>query len=523
MLLQCINCISIISCPGVAVLFCYICNATFFGGCLTLHGRRVYAGRHTITCKKIRARKTLSEEGEKCCKICMCGGTTPQNEFDDESPFEKAPRLLLPKLVLWWPSKIIIIVLFGLYLAASIWGMLFRLEQGLRLKDLVLESSYYYKFNTWDETDFGVAFPVAFVITEPIDYTRQETMVSVMELMSLAREDPDISQVGTYCWFVDYLFSPYMNLSSQSEFARTLRQEFLPQSRRYITDVVFDSKNESVIASRCHVFSKNVVESTRQAQLMTRMRELADSATHLPTFAYQPAFVFFEQYVTIMSSTLQTVGVTLAVMFVVTLMFLVHPTIVFLVFLNIVMIVVGIFGFMGIWGLTLSSVTMIHLIMSVGFSVDFCAHVCSAYMLSGGRTRHERAHYALVHASGPVLNSGLSSLIGIVVLVFSNSYIFQSFFKIMLLVILFGFIHAVFLVPVLLSLIGPIERDVTLSAGSCKGVEKGLGIETIAYKKRDREGHVKEKADVDVLTLSGYDTLGHFVGQDNSAFSNPLS
>lgn len=311
----------------------------------------------------------------------------------------------------------------------------------------------FHRFNTWDEEDFGVAFPVAFVITEPIDYTDQATVIKMMKIMHKARDDPDISPIGTYCWFIDYIFSPSMDISSQEGFVRGLKEDFLPKHIRYHNDVVFSADNTSVIASRCHVFSNNVVESTKQAELMIRMRDLADNAP-LPTFAYQPAFVYFEQYVMIMQSTLQTVGITLAVMFVITFIFLVHPTIVLLVFINIVMIIVGIFGFMGLWGLTLSSVTMIHLIMSVGFSVDFSAHVCSAYMLSDARTRKERAEYALVHASGPILNSGLSSLIGIAVLVFSDSYIFQSFFKIMLLVIGFGVLHAIFLIPVLLSWIG---------------------------------------------------------------------
>lgn len=48
-----------------------------------------------------------------------------------------------------------------------------------------------------------------------------------------------------------------------------------------------------------------------------------------------------------------------------------HPLIVLIVMIQVVMIVVGIFGFMAHWGLTLSSINMIHLIMSVGFSVDF--------------------------------------------------------------------------------------------------------------------------------------------------------
>lgn len=98
---------------------------------------------------------------------------------------------------------------------------------------------------------------------------------------------------------------------------------------------------------------------------------------------------------------------------------------------------------------------MIHLIMSVGFSVDFSAHICSAYLMSSANTRQERAKHAIIHASGPIFNGGMSSLVGVAMLLMSESYIFKSFFKIMSMVITFGAVHAVFFMPVILSYIGP--------------------------------------------------------------------
>lgn len=102
-----------------------------------------------------------------------------------------------------------------------------------------------------------------------------------------------------------------------------------------------------------------------------------------------------------------------------------------------------------------SGISMIHLIMSVGFSVDFSAHICAAYLMSDARTRAERAEYAIVHASGPIFNGGMSSLVGVSMLLMSESYIFTTFFKIMSMVITAGAVHAVFFMPILLSYIGP--------------------------------------------------------------------
>ncbi|CAL1542954.1 unnamed protein product [Lymnaea stagnalis] len=438
---------------GMGVLLCYICNATFFGACLTFHGRRVYSSRHTITCKKLpKSRPELSQEGHKCCYICMCGGAPPKGPNDDQSLCEKGPKFALTRFVMWKPIRFLILIIFAGYLGVSIWGCTI-LRQGLDLKDLVLKSSYFYKYQVWDNHDFGVKLPISFVTTRVKDYRNDTTLQNIRLLLEQAHEDPMVDPLIDSCWLISLAKSQYYNTTSDEAFYSGL-DGFLEYQPRFINDIVFGPNKTEITASRCHAYSYKVTDSNDQADLMTRMRDLADKSP-ADVFAYHAAFVYFEQYVAVLPSTLQTVGVTLAVMFVATCIFLPHPLIVVLVMVQILMIVTGIFGFMAIWGLTLSSVTMIHLIMSVGFSVDFCAHVCTAYIVSEETNREDRARDAIVHASGPILNGGLSSIIGVVVLLFTESYIFQSFFKIMLLVIGFGVLHAVFLIPVILSFIGP--------------------------------------------------------------------
>jgi multidrug efflux pump subunit AcrB len=72
----------------------------------------------------------------------------------------------------------------------------------------------------------------------------------------------------------------------------------------------------------------------------------------------------------------QTVGAAILAMFLVTCFFMPHPMIILLVTLSMVSILLGVFGFLKFWGLDISVVTMIELVISVGFSVDFSAHIC---------------------------------------------------------------------------------------------------------------------------------------------------
>ncbi|KAK7508062.1 hypothetical protein BaRGS_00001027 [Batillaria attramentaria] len=465
---------------GVAVLFCYVCNATLFGGCLTYHGRRVYSSRHFLTCRK-------TTPGGRC------SGSIPDKERADESLCEKLPRLFLPKVILskFFAVRIVILLGFVGYLATAIYGAV-NLKQGLVLKNLVPESSYYYKFLELQDQYFPTRLPVGFIVDEKVDYSGNDG-VKYLDLLTEARKDREVDSSFEKCWLSSYKNSTLYSAVSPQTFVQNL-QNFLATSPEFQPDVVFDSAKTEVVASRCFVWSEPNSDQYSQADLMVRMRDLAD-ASSLPVFAYHSAFVAYEQFLAVLPATLQMVGCAVAVMFVVTFIFLPHPLMVFLVTLTIIMILVGIFGFMYYWDISLSSITMIHLVMSVGFSVDFSAHVCAAYLVSDAHSRKERAHDAITHAAGPILNGAVSTLLGVILLVFSDSYIFTSFFNIMFLVIVFGMLHAVLFLPVVLSLIGPQDKQAVAhlngstgqTASGCGGGAANGDISTLSETKPEHD------------------------------------
>ncbi|XP_076456429.1 patched domain-containing protein 3-like [Babylonia areolata] len=440
---------------GVGVLFCYLSNVTLFCGCLVFHGRRVYASRHTLTCQVSKPREQLRQEGKSFFNALLCGGSPPTKERDDESPCEKFPSKILPLLFKNNIVSIIIIVLFLGYLAVSIYGTI-NLQQGLILKDLVLDTSYYHKFLILKDRYFPTRIPVGLYVKEMDDYIGNNGDL-YLSLLQQVKDDDGMDPSIERCWFTSFRATQLFNSSTPETFIQSV-QMFLTKKPEFKSDVVVDSHNSTIIASRCFVFSKANSDQYDNAELMARMRDLADDSP-LPVFAYHWAFVAFEQFVAVLPATLQLVGCALGVMTVVTFVFLPHVLMVLLVVLTIIMILVGIFGFLYYWDLTLSSITMIHLVMSVGFSVDFSAHVCTAYLLSHAVRRQDRARDAIRHAAGPILNGATSTMLGVLFLLASSSFIFQSFFKVMFLVILFGLLHAVFFLPAVLSLIGPENRE----------------------------------------------------------------
>ena len=167
-------------------------------------------------------------------------------------------------------------------------------------------------------------------------------------------------------------------------------------------------------------------------------------------------FKIFEQFEQTVPNTVQAFIIATESMYLISLIFIPDIISAMCIILSMFSIMIGMVGFMHIWGLSLSSITMIEVIMCVGFCIDFSAHLTHAFIAGVGKgSRNERAYKASVQTGVPILNSALSTIIGVLVLGFSDSYVFLTFFKTLILIMLLGVFTSMLFLPVLLSLIGP--------------------------------------------------------------------
>ena len=438
---------------GVAVLFGYLSYVTFYLACMTLNEKRVQKGLHIHTCKPLPTPGELEEKGQPY--KCLCTGKAPSKRTDVQGSLEKYPPKILSKIVLLKPVQVIVLIIFAAYLGISIWGAT-NFKEGLDIKNLVSEDSYYFKYLSFDEsfTSRGIIV-TQFSVAGIVRYSDPETIRKIENLQTLAERDVDTCSNCSINWLNAYRQTSYFDDSTESAFINSLQTQFLPAFPMFTNDISFSDDNTSIKASRFYVFAYDIIESKDEGNFMLRMREVAASSNLPGVIAYSPPFIFTEQFVAILPNTLQTLGISVAAIFVITAIFLPHPLLVFLVTVTLVMILVGLIGFMYFWDLTLSSITMIHIVMSVGFSVDFSAHVCHGFMETASEDRKLGACGALIRSGGPIFNGAMSSLIGIIMLAFSKSYVFLSFFKVMILIILLGAAHSLFFLPVVLSLVGP--------------------------------------------------------------------
>ena len=86
-------------------------------------------------------------------------------------------------------------------------------------------------------------------------------------------------------------------------------------------------------------------------------------------------------------------------------------------------------------------------------------------------TRNERIRKTLENIGPAVLNGGFSTFLAFILLSFSKSHVFLTFFKIFFLVVVFGLFHGLVFLPVILSLIGPKPYDLSGSDKDEKMIE----------------------------------------------------
>lgn len=94
-------------------------------------------------------------------------------------------------------------------------------------------------------------------------------------------------------------------------------------------------------------------------------------------------------------------------------------------------------GFFYWWGVTISGVSTIFLLICVGLAVDYSAHIAHFFVVSPG-TSKERAIASLERIGPSTFNAVVSTLVAVIALSMSQSYVFRIFFKALFLVVLIG-------------------------------------------------------------------------------------
>eukprot|EP00092_Neocalanus_flemingeri_P063022 GFUD01076156.1.p1 GENE.GFUD01076156.1~~GFUD01076156.1.p1 ORF type:complete len:598 (-),score=161.58 GFUD01076156.1:7-1800(-) len=154
----------------------------------------------------------------------------------------------------------------------------------------------------------------------------------------------------------------------------------------------------------------------------------------------------------------RNVGLAILCVFLITLILLANLQICLMVLGIVVITLIDIVGFLHFWSITIDIISCINIVIAIGLCVDYSVHIGHAYMIAPGSRLQKAVHS--VESIGPaVFNGGVTTFLALVLLGGSTSHTFLSFFKVFVLTVVFGLFHGLLLLPVLLSVVGPVGQQ----------------------------------------------------------------
>ncbi|KAJ3892465.1 patched family-domain-containing protein [Lentinula edodes] len=242
--------------------------------------------------------------------------------------------------------------------------------------------------------------------------------------------------------------------------------------------------DDEIVASHFRTFHTPLRSQSEFIASLSSARRIAESiseSTGVDVFPYSPHYVFFDQYLTIASTTQMILGLGLLSTLIITSTFLGSLRSGGIVTAVTGMVVVSVMGMMRLEGVSLNAISLVNLVMAEGIAVEFCVHVARAFMSAGSgsgygsatgagsvwgfgaadrakgqKERDERMYIGLTSV-GPSVLSGITftKLIGMCVLGLTRSKLLEIYyFRMWLTLIIAGALHGLVLLPVILSIAG---------------------------------------------------------------------
>uniref|UniRef100_A0A915L2F8 SSD domain-containing protein n=1 Tax=Romanomermis culicivorax TaxID=13658 RepID=A0A915L2F8_ROMCU len=473
----------------VAVIFSFIYQLTFSMGLLVLALRMEERGGHSLALVKT-VPVTEAKHRNIFVKIFALGSRpnyekTGKNADGVDKDFASkifqkwyGPVLMHPIM------RTVVMIWFCIYLGLAGWACS-QVQQGLEPVNLLVSSSYaipHYRALEKYFWNYGAEAQVC--VNNAPNMADPKEKRKIFDMVDKFANSPHgIGQDSVQFWLKEFeFFLTKYNLPSVTELApvdfylSVYHFLALNSNQRFRLDVKWDvdmdptvfyenytGPSPNITAFRFTIGLKNFKEATMQIDAVESLRSVAAQYPEYNITTFNPLWLFVDQYEQIWPNVLQEIVGGTLFMILIALLLIPHPVCSLWVAVVILSVDVGVIGFMTVWGIRLDTVSMITIIMSIGFSVDFAAHMAHAYVASGESSPVQRIYAALGSIGWPALQGGLSTVLGVCVLANLDSYMIVAFFKTVFLVIVLALLHGLVFLPVLLSIFVPQQCKISLT------------------------------------------------------------
>lgn len=459
---------------AVGIVFLWIFASTFFTATLVLDERRQRDNRRECFCCITRKNDLDDDENDKF----------------EEDGLSRYFRNVHAPLLLSKGGKAAVLVAFSGLLGFGIWGAL-NLSVENTERAFIPSGSYLTKYiNAADDYYPSSGTALFFVFEGGSDIYSKRAFLAGLDdkLTGLSTDAPYIAEPTSTSTYRNVMTGLEAFLiasgsvsvgnaplggdkwpTNEADFVSTLKEyaSFTGPGAIYAQDIFYNSDNTQVEAIRveCAYISLTktkpngdvIDDAEKQIKAMDETRDMISSwGDDVPdVFPYSQNFISIEGFKIIRQELFTNVGLALAAVAVIVFVTVASPVTSLLITVNVTFCIIEILGFMYAIGIAIDSVSVINIVLAVGLSIDYSAHVGHCFMLKGGDNKDRRVLESLADIGAAVLSGATTTFLAVVVLLFSSSYVFTTLSKQFALTVGLGVLHGLVLLPVLLSLFGP--------------------------------------------------------------------
>ncbi|EYC15948.1 hypothetical protein Y032_0035g3059 [Ancylostoma ceylanicum] len=212
------------------------------------------------------------------------------------------------------------------------------------------------------------------------------------------------------------------------------------------------------------VVYKNTTSWNDRIHLMLSWRAIVDKYPRLNASVWNVNSMYVDQMLSLKPLAWKTCLCTLFCMAIVCTIFVQNPISIMMAVSAIASISLGVVGYLSFWHLDLDPVTLCAVLISIGMAVDYVAHTSYHYQFSyreiiqeghemhiGLTTPYDRIRNTLTKVAWPMSQAGTSTVICILPIALLQNYIPLVFVKTFILVVVWGLLHGLVLLPAFLS------------------------------------------------------------------------
>uniref|UniRef100_A0A0N5ARV1 SSD domain-containing protein n=1 Tax=Syphacia muris TaxID=451379 RepID=A0A0N5ARV1_9BILA len=433
---------SIYSC--IAIVICYFYQLILFSSVLALSGIRERKGYQSLLC-------------------CLKANPQAHNRLVEYvTMFQVWLIRSWSRLATKWQTRFVLTTMLLFYYYLSILGIE-ELRSDISMGKMALPDSYLHEFLYSYETAMRDMMPINLFVMKPGDLRDEHQMKRIKSMLhDYENCIYSYGNASTFFWLNQY--QDYLSETSESgEFTYEEIPTFFKSSSYMfmrplvkVNDTACYQNDPACISSFLVITNfHQVIHYQEMIPAVKAWRRIAAQYSDLDVVPYSDRAPFVDQSMSIETTALWSVVAALLCTATACFIFIPNITCILCAVFSVFSISIGIFGILSHWGVDLDPLSTSALLMAIGLSVDFTAHIIYHYYKTDGSKPEIRLEVALTRIGWPLIQVGLSTIVALLPLVFKQSYLAMVFMKTVTVVVILGLVHGLIIMPAILTAILP--------------------------------------------------------------------